>query len=345
MSKPIKLAAQLQHTGVIDAAKAQQLQVVASPWWLQILLGIAAWIASVMIISSFLGPLLLLADNNLVRSLAAIALLAAAIWLTTRKQEFLQQMAVAIALAGQGMLVYVIYDTSGLNDETARYACAIISILLLLSPLNQLHQRASLSIALVCLLSLVSSAPLLAVISNLVATTAALLWCSRVKWAGYTRAATIKSLLEVITLAALVLALFGQSLLWLDTSYWLNKLDMARALYSALGSVLLISTVFWLSRTATVPSRLALLTITAVLCILLYPASGLLVSTALMLACFYGCSRNWYALCLLCMLLAISQFYYSLQLNLLYKSGILALSGVTLLAAWLLLQRYQRRLV
>lgn len=346
MSNPIELTTQLQQAGIIDAAKAQQLQAAASPWWLQILLGIAAWIASVLIIGSFLGPLLALADNNPVRTVAAVALLAAAIWLTSRKQEFLQQMAVAIALAGQGLLVYVIYDMSGLNDETARYACAVISILLLLSPLNQLHQRASLSIALLCLLSLVSSAVLLAVVSNLLAIAAALLWCNRVKWAGFTQAATIKSLLEVITLAALALTLFGQCLLWLDAgSYLGGKLDIARALYSALGSVLLISTVFWLSRLATVPSRLALLTITLVLCILLYPASGLLVSTALMLVCFYGCSRNWYALCLLCMLFAISQFYYSLQLNLLHKSGILALSGITLLAAWLLLQRYQRRLV
>jgi uncharacterized membrane protein len=347
LSNHSELTTQLQHASIIDAAKAQQLQTVTSPWWLQILLGIAAWIASILIVGSFLGPLLALADNNPVRTAAAVMLLAAAIWLTSRKQEFLQQMAVAIALAGQGLLVYVIYDVSGLNHEIARYACAVISILLLLSPLNQLHQRASLSIALLCLLSLVSSAPLLAVVSSLLALAAALLWCSRVKWVNLAQAKTIKSLLEVTTMAALALTLFGQSLLWLDAGYYRldHQLDMARALYSALGSVLLISTVFWLSRLATVPSRLALLTITVMLCILLYPASGLLVSTALMLACFYGCSRNWYVLCLLSMLLAISQFYYSLQLNLLHKSGILALSGVTLLAAWLLLQRYQRRLV
>lgn len=341
-----ELATQLQQAGIIDAATAQQLQITSSPWWLHMLLGIAAWIAAILIVGSFLGPLLVLADNNPVRTAAAVMLLAAAIWLTSRKQEFLQQMAVAIALAGQGLLVYVIYEVSGQYDEVARYACAVISIFLLLSPLNTLHQRVSLGIALLCLISLVSSAPLLAVISNLLAITAALLWCSRVKWANFAQAKTIKSVLQVVTVAALALTLFGQSLLWLDSSYWLNdKLDMARALYSALGSVLFISTIFWLSRLATVPSRLALLTIAAVLCILLYPASGLLVSTALMLACFYGCSRNGYALCLLCMLLAMSQFYYSLQLNLLHKSAILALSGAALLAAWLLLQRYQRRLV
>ena len=102
--------------------------------------------------------------------------------------------------------------------------------MLLLSPLNQLHQRASLSIALLCLLSLVSSAPLLAVVSSLLALAAALLWCSRLKWVNLSQAKTIKSLLEVATLAALGLTLFGQSLLLIDSSNWLDdKLQLARA--------------------------------------------------------------------------------------------------------------------
>ena len=341
------LLAQLQQAGVVDTEQTQRLAQHGSPWWLQLLLGFAAWIASLLIISSFVGPLLALSDNNAVRLFAAVILLATAIWLATQTQEFLQHMSVAIALAGQGLLVYALYDLFGQQEDVPRYASALISGLLLFSPLNQLHQRVSLSIAAACLLSLLSSAAALAVVSSVLAATAVWLWCNRPHWASFAQASRIKSLLEVTTVAALALTLFGQSLLWLDAGYYRldHQLDMARALYSALGSVLLISTIFWLSRLATVPSRLALLTIAVVLCILLYPASGLLVSTALMLACFYACSRNWYALCLLSMLLAISQFYYSLQLNLLHKSGILALSGITLLAAWLLLQRYQRRLV
>ncbi|HEX5793682.1 MAG TPA: DUF4401 domain-containing protein [Rheinheimera sp.] len=343
-TKPL-LSATLQQAGIIDNAQAQQLTAASSPWWLQLLLGIAAWIAAVLIISSFIGPLLALADNPVVRMLAAAGLLMAAIWLATRPQAFLQQMSVAIALAGQGLLVYAVYELSGNNDAIPRYACALISSLLLLSPLHQLHQRVSLAIALCCLLSLLTSAPAVAVLSCLLTALAVVLWCSRVHWAGFAFASRIKSVLEVTTLAALGLSLFGQCLHLFDSSSWLNdKLLLAQGLYSALGSVLLVSTVFWLSRRATVPSRLVLLSVIVLLCIALYPASGLLLSTALMLACFYGCSYRWYALCLLCMLFAVGQFYYSLQLNLLHKSGLLALSGLLVLAAWLLLQRYQRRL-
>jgi hypothetical protein len=339
------LSAALQQQGVISAATAVQLQQHNSPWWLQVLLGLAAWIAALLIISSFMGPLLALADNNLWRSIAALALLASAIWLALQSHEFLQQMSVAIALAGQGLLVYVVYDQLSDNDIAARYACAIFSTLLLLSPLKQLHQRLSLGIAMFCLLSLVRSAPLLGVVSSVLAAAAVLGWSSRSVWASSPLAARLKSMLEVTTLTALGLALLGQCVLQLELQHWLgDKLALARALYSALAAILLLTTVFWLSRLATLPSRLLLLTVTALLCVALYPASAVLVSLALLLACFYGCHQRWSALCMLSMLLAIGQFYYDLQLNLLHKSALLALSGGVLLLGWLLLQRYQRRL-
>jgi len=345
-SETIQTTQLLQQAGIIDAAQMQQLQQHGSTWWLQILQGIAAWIASLFIVSAFIGPILAISDGNPMNAGIGVMLLAGGIWLATRRQEFVQHMSVAVALAGQGLLVYTIYELVNHADDAAVYACAVITTLLLLSPLNQLHQRISISIALICLLSLLHSATAVALGSNVLAAGAIMLWCSRLKWAGLRHAAKLKSLLEVTTLAGLCLALMGQCLPMLDVSDWLgNKLDVARALYSALGSVILISTVFWLSRFATVPSRLALITFTTALCVLLYPASGLLVSTALMLACFYGSSTRWTLLCLLSMLIAISQFYYQLQLNLLHKSAILALSGLVLLGAWWLLQRYQRRLV
>lgn len=340
------LVDQLQQAGVIDAEQAECLMQHGSPWWLQLLLGIAAWIASILIISSFLGPLLALADNDLVRLFGAAVLLGTALWLATQQHDFVQQMSVAIALAGQGLLVYTLYELSGHNDDVPRYACALITLALLFSPLNQLHQRVSLAIAAVCLLSLVQSAPLLAVLSALLCALSVWLWCNRPRWAISRYAGRIKSVLEVATLSALGLSLLGQCLPLFDSSHWLdNKLTLAQALYSAFASIILLSTVFWLSRLATVPSRLVLLSLTTLMCILLYPASALLTATALLLACFYGCSRRWAALCLLSMLFALSQFYYSLQLSLLHKSGLLALSGLAVLAAWLLLKRYQRRLV
>ena len=169
-----ELALQLQQAGIIDQTTAGQLPRSASPWWLQILLAIAAWIASLLIIGSFIGPVLALADHNAVRAVIALLLIVAAIWLAVKPLEFLQQMSVAVALAGQGMLVYISYDL--FNDEVARYSCAVIAALLLFSPLTPLHQRLSISIALACLLSLITSPVVLSVSGASLTATAVLLW-------------------------------------------------------------------------------------------------------------------------------------------------------------------------
>jgi uncharacterized membrane protein YozB (DUF420 family) len=339
------LSQQLLQQGIVNAAQAQQLQQPHSPWWLQLLLGTAAWVAALMIVGAFITPLVTLADSNLIRSIVGTALLAAAIWLALQQQEFLQHMAVAIALAGQGLLVFVFYDASGSDDNLARYACIAISAVLLLSPLPPLHQRVSLSLALLSLLSLLNAATALVLAGSVLASAAVVGWCSRPTWATLRFARSIQSLLEVSTLAALGLALLAQSPLFTELQpNFIAQLPFARALYSAFAAFLLLSCVFWLSRLATLPSRLLMLTFTLLLCLALYPAIGLLLSAALMLACFYGCSKTGYLLCLFCMLLALSQYYYDLQINLLHKSALLALSGLILLLAWMLLQRYQRRL-
>lgn len=346
MARNLSLASALQQTGIIDPDQALKLQQSDTPWWLQVILGIAAWIASILILIAFIGPIVALAENDSVCFVIGALLLGAACWLAMQRQDFLQHMSTAVALAGQGLFVYALYSAFNSDDELARYGCALISAVLLFSPLTQLHQRVSLSIGLVCLISLLNSSLWLALGSNLLALGCLVLWCSRPKWATLAMASRIKSVLEVATLATLWLALHGQGMFYVDDYYWpADNLYMASTLYSALGAILLLSTVFWLSRFASVPSRLLLLSVTAALCVLLYPASGLLISAAFMLACFYACSIRWYALSLLSVLVALSQFYYSMQLTLFYKSGLLALSGGVLLVGLALLQRYQKRLL
>lgn len=343
---PEDLSRALAQAGIIDTKTQRLMNDTVDPWWLQVLLAIAAWIASLLIISSLIGPVLALADNNGIRTAAALCLLGVALWLADKPNAFIQQMTLGFALAAQGLLVFVCYDAFDHNDELARYVAAALAIGLLYSPLNGLHQRVSLSIAFGCLLSLLHSAILIAVVTNVMATAAIVLWCSRPRWAGLGYAATLKSLLDVLTLSALLLAVYGQSLGQFDLAVWLLvDVSLAQHVFSMLAMLVLLATALWLSRHATLPSRLLIAGTTLMAGITLYSACGLLIAAALMLACFYGCSRRWFVLCLLSMLLTLSEFYYSLQLSLLYKSAALALGGAVMLAAWYLLQRYQRNLL
>ena len=47
------LANQLRQADIITADSAVQLAQPDTPWWLHLLLGFAAWVASILIISSF----------------------------------------------------------------------------------------------------------------------------------------------------------------------------------------------------------------------------------------------------------------------------------------------------
>ena len=96
----------LRAQGVVDDAQHDRLVAAAQvPWWLMLLQTLAAWVASLLILSSFMLPLSLLVDHALVRALAGVALCAVAVVLFRRERLFTAQMALAFSLAGQALVV------------------------------------------------------------------------------------------------------------------------------------------------------------------------------------------------------------------------------------------------
>lgn len=340
-----RLVAQLQQTQIIDAKQAARLATQPSPWWLQVLMAFAAWIASLFIISSLLGPILAFTDADIVRAAVAIALLLCAFYLVKRQHEFLQQMSVAFALAAQGLVVYVISEHSSYTLDAARYGCIAISSLLWFSPLNQLHRRISTAIAMVCAISLIGHAGVLAVIAVFLLAACIVLWCQRARWAGHYQAAHLRSILPLLTLTVIALGFILQSSTATGYSDWLQgNLLHARTAASAGFAAMLVVVALWLSRSATLPSRLTIALFSLALVSLLFSAPALLVSTTLLLCCFYATAIGWVLLMLLIQVLALGHYYYSLQLTLLEKSALLALAAILLFIGWALLERYIRRL-
>ena len=96
----------LRAQGVVDDGQRDRLLSAAQvPWWLMLLQTLAAWVASLLILSSFMLPLSLLVDHALVRALAGVALCAVAVVLFRRERLFTAQMALAFSLAGQALVV------------------------------------------------------------------------------------------------------------------------------------------------------------------------------------------------------------------------------------------------
>lgn len=339
------LLQRLQQHGTVSAEQAQALVRSHTPWWLQILLAFAAWFASLLIMSSLLGPVLALTDETLVWLFAGGVLLGVAVFLHRQQHAFLQHMALAFALAAQGIWVLSAAEYFPNDFDAARYSCILLSTVLWFVPLGVLHQRLCLCLALGCALSFKQNAQLLALLCVAIQALCVALWLSRAHWAPKRYAPSLRSLLPVLTLGALLLSFLLQSAIHVNEFSWLQG-DIRQARYLTAGGLLLIllATVYRLTINATWPSRAVMLLFMLLLGALMFNAPAMLAATALLLACFYASAVRWVMLMLALQCLALSEFYYNLQLDLLQKSMLMALAAILLFCGWALLTRYQRRM-
>lgn len=341
----------LQHHGVFDATRMAGLEhCLPPPWWLALLQGIAAWIASLLIISSFFAPLLLLGEGPLGRGVAGTVLLAVAVWLFGRASLFTGQMALALSLAGQALVVSVMFDGLGAFAGQPRPIAAVGLLVAagMMVPYSTVLHRT------VCALLVAGNAAILigpgdplVIYALFLATVAVGLWLWRSAWAAWSRAAVLKAWAHALTLMSLVSAWFvavepslGAMLL---PGQLTNAGPPAPALYPAGVAVLLLLTVAWLSRGAPSTQRAAAIGAAAIYVLAAWNAPGLVVSAAILLAVFHACHRPWIALSLLAALVYLGRFYYGLESTLLVKSAALAATGVVLLGLQFGLRRWQGR--
>lgn len=338
----------LQQQQIITESQYQRFrQPAQTSWWLEVLIAIAAWVAALFILSAFSGTLFLMGDSAPVRFIGAIILLGGCCFMSRLPQDFLQQMAVAFSLAGQALMLWSLHDMLHLSEHQLYLVALIQAAALLFLPLNTAHRWLCSIIVLLCLHLLLDSLRLMACTALILTAITIVLWLSRVYRAGHSFSPLLKSVTEVLTLYALLAASFGQS--YFSANYylwwWLSQADpYINQIYHYGSAAILLLTGAWLSRHQPLIWRITAVAIMIVMSVLLQNAAGLLLSTAIMLATFYGCSKAWFRISLLFTLIYLSEFYYSLHITLLQKSGILLLGGVALLLLCVLLNYYQRRI-
>jgi hypothetical protein len=183
----------------------------------------------------------------------------------------------------------------------------------------------------------------LEILALLFAAMSVALWLWRETWAAHAQAVRLKALAHagmLINFGIMGFFCFVQSL----PDYARERLGQAANLpiYSCGAAILFLSVCFYLIRKLPQTQRILLGVVALVFAVTAYSAPWLLVCASLSLTAFYACHRAWFALSLIGAVLLLGQFYYSLELTLLAKSGVLALSGAVLLALRILLQRWQR---
>jgi hypothetical protein len=338
----------LVDADVVDIARADELATQAPPpWWLALLQGIAAWVASLMIISSFFAPLLLIGDGAIARVTGGAVLLGVAIWLFGRGHFFTAQMALAFSLAGQGLVIggigSVMDDPFG-NYRVLAAVGAILAAAMMLPPSTPLHR--TICGLLICVFAgaMIGPGNGLAIYAAVLLIAATAAWAARPRWVMTEHAAPARALLNAATLAALVAAwLVGVegTRAALIAGLGLAATTQWPALYPTAAGTTLILLVAWLTREAGFAPRAAALAASGAFVLAAGMAPGLIASAAVLLAVFQACHRVWIALALLAAVVYLSEFYYSLHISLLAKSGTLALTGLVLLALWYSLRRWQ----
>lgn len=316
------------------------------PAWLALLQAIAAWIASLLIVGSFFTPLLLLADEILAYSLAAVLLLGTALLLFRLKSSlFFGQVALAFSLAGQLLVQLALQGDSfwRWHDTASLLWSALLAFGLALLPSTALHRSLCLLIA-VGLTCWALGAEALQPSAWLISAAACGLWLSRRQWATQRHAPLLKATVHALSVSSLVMAgLLGSHGPWRET---LNEWSLTPSLpllgpyaHAVVSALILLATCFWLSRAWPRQERLTLLIGASLFGLFLHPLPGLLGCAALALAAFQGNQRTWSTLAWLAALMLLAEFYYNLQLSLLGKSAAMATGGFLLLGLHLLLRR------
>ena len=338
-SEVAQAAQALRGQGVVDEAQyARMLAAAQVPWWLMLLQTLAAWVASVLILSSFMLPLTLLGDHAVVRALAGVLLCALAVALFRRDRLFTGQMALAFSLAGQALVVSATGSGWGAFFDGGRLWAVTglaIAAAMMWPRSTSLHRSLCALLMAFHAGALIGEGAGLAVYGAGLAAAVAGLWLSRPQWAATRNGGQLAAFARGGTVAALALpAIVGV----VGAGAWRFVLASGApfapqsGVLSIAAGLMLVAVVAHLTTTADGRTRRAALAAALVLAIVSQPAPGLLVAASLALACVHGGHRGFAALALAAAVAYVGEYYYRLDTTLLMKSALMVISGGVLLA-------------
>jgi uncharacterized membrane-anchored protein len=329
----------LRAQGVVDDAQYDRLVVAAqAPWWLMLLQTLAAWVASLLILSSFMLPLALVGDHALARALAGVLLCVVAIVLFRRERLLTGQMALAFSLAGQALVVSATGSGWGTFFDGGRLWAAaglVVAAVMMWPRSMSLHRSVCALLLAFHAGALIGEGAGLALFGAGLAAGVAALWLSRPHWVATHNGGRLAALARGGSVAALalpaVIGVVGDDA-WRFVLAGGSPFVPQAGVLSIGAGLVLVAVVARLTARADGRTRWAALAAALVLAIVSQPAPGLLVAASLVLGCFQGGHRGFAALALAAAVAYVGEYYYRLDTSLLVKSALMAISGGVLLA-------------
>ena len=337
-----QLWAKLASAG-LTVGSMPEAQETLTPWYVRVMLGIAGFIAAVFLLG-FVGVGLAFVLESKTASLAVGFMMIAAAYAVFRAaphSDFGSMFALAVSFAGQALVAYGVWGVLNHRGGEHWVAIAAIEAILALAMPNFIHRGVSAYAAVLALALALASSGAEGVAGGVVALAVAGLWLNEVRFAKHDAVAT--PIGYGLTLAFIqvegsnftghsVMAMLGSNVrTW--AMPWMGEALVVAAFLVAIGT--LLRRAGW----TMLESRSILsLAVAAALGAASFKAPGIAGGLMIAIVGFANGNRLLAGLGIAALLYYVSSYYYLLDATLLAKAGVLAASGVVLLAArWLLL--------
>lgn len=334
--------AEMDEHAILQILSAQQAQL-DSPWYVKLMVGFSAWLAS-LLIGMFFGVAGLI-DSPESMMLWGAPLLVGAVVLkrVTLPSIFWGQVAFAASLVGQGLLLFGIGIKT--EDVTLTLFCVVaLELLLFLLFPDLVHRLLSALAICAALVALLYQWEMLDAIHLL---TLGLAVASLAVWLNNERFLTGRLASFHAPLGyGLVLSLFA--VMFLKVADLFGVMDPSLWWLSTLGlAAMLLYLGLWTLHQLDIPlaslSAFAVIGAVVLIAIPAYDTPGILAALLVLLLGFWSNSRLLLGLAILFLLLFLGIYYYYLDVTLLNKSYILMGSGGVLLLFWAIFRQLSER--
>ncbi|HEX9965638.1 MAG TPA: DUF4401 domain-containing protein [Allosphingosinicella sp.] len=338
------LWASLSAEQLVDGEMPEQDRT-ASPWFVRVMLGIAGWIGALFLLLFVGAGFAFIMDDPEIALLVGAACCAGA-WFLFRKFEdndLAEQFGLAVSLAGQVLIIIGLAQYLRPEDPPLYFAVAATLAALALAVPNSLHRVLTSGGAAVALALGISQLELHGIAAPLLSLGLAWVWLEPRRWAlGGRIWRPVGHGLVLALLLVETFRLFGAWQLFgmgQEAPTWFSL--YGPLLGRGLTAAAVVGVALALTRREGAEGAALSFTLGAafVVALLSLAAPGLTSALLVLLLGFAAGNRILIALGILSLLGFVAHFYYSLHATLLEKSGILAVTGLCLLAAYALLSR------
>lgn len=335
---------QLQGGGLV-AGDLPSPENDESPWYVRVMLGVAGWIGSLFLLG-FVGAVFAFVMENAIAALVVGVLVsggAYAIFKARQDSDFFTQFGLAVALAGQMMLIYGIFELFD-YDESLVYGLIFIveAILTLIMP-NFIYRVLGSLAAAISLTFALHSAGIYGLATGVIAAGFALVWMQEARWVRFNEICRPVGYGLALSLLYYKAGIFWGRWIWWSRSAgpnWISQnapwLGKALILMALLVVVLIILRRMQIALTSR--SVMAALTATALAMVASFLAPGQGQALLIVIIGFAVCNRVLIGIGLLACGGFLSNYYYLMDSSLLTKSMILVGFGVALLIGRLLVK-------